>query len=578
MPFDPIATPPAAARAGTAFAAVDRTVHGAVAELTAGLSPVAAANAYLDWLAHLRLSPGKQAELALQAGEEALRLADLMCRGAVIGPSENAAPSGDRRFTSDDWHEWPYNVMRQAYLASEKWWGSATTDVRGFSHRNQRLVKFGIDQMLHALSPRNYLLTNPDLLRTTILRGGRNLQDGAQNFATDVLGTMLGKRPVDEGYVVGRNLAVTPGKVVLRNELMELIQYEPTTTTVFPEPVLIVPAWIMKYYILDLQPHNSLIRFLVDRGHTVFAVSWKNPTAEHRDLGMDDYRRLGIMAALDAIAGVLPGRKVHACGYCLGGTLLGIAAAAMARDGEDRLVSMTLLAAQTDFAEPGELKLFINDTALSWLDGMMASTGYLDGSRMGGAFQLLRADDLVWSPFVRRYILGETAHPNDLMVWNADQTRMPYRMHSEYLHGLFLHNDLAQGRFVVGDRPVALCDISVPIFALGTSHDHVAPWRSVFKITLFTRSEVTFALASGGHNAGVVSEPGHRGRSFQMLTRESNDRYVDPDSWSAIAPRHEDSWWPAWQSWLAERSGDAAPPPVLANALCDAPGTYILER
>jgi poly[(R)-3-hydroxyalkanoate] polymerase subunit PhaC len=577
MPFDPIATSTVAPPAGATFTTVDRTMHGAVAELTAGLSPIAAATAYLDWLAHLSLSPGKQAELALQAGEEAARLADLMLRGGAPCPGTPAAPSGDRRFASEDWHDWPFNMMRQAYLASEKWWGSAT-EVRGLSRRNQRLVKFAIAQMLHAFSPRNFLLTNPDLVRTTLRQRGHNLQAGAQNLATDMLGSVLGKHPVDEGFVVGRNLAATPGRVVLRNALMELIQYEPTTPSVFPEPVLIVPAWIMKYYILDLQPHNSLIKFLVDRGHTVFAISWKNPTSEHRDLGMDDYRRLGIMAALGAIAEVLPGRKTHACGYCLGGTLLSIAAAAMARDGDDRLASMTLFAAQTDFADPGELKLFITDTALSWLDGMMATTGYLDGSRMGGAFQLLRADDLVWSPFVRRYLLGETDHPNDLMVWNADQTRMPHRMHSEYLHGLFLHNDLAQGRCVVGDRPVALCDIGVPIFALGTSHDHVAPWRSVFKINLFTRSEVTFVLTSGGHNAGVVSEPGHRGRSYQMLTKELNDRYVDPDTWSATAPRHEGSWWPQWQSWLAARSGEATMPPVLANALCDAPGTYILER
>ncbi len=339
-----------------------------------------------------------------------------------------------------------------------------------------------------------------------------------------------------------------------------------------------MPAWIMKYYILDLQPKNSLIKFLVDRGHTVFAISWRNPTDEHRDLDMDDYRRDGVMAALDAIGRQLPGRKVHACGYCLGGTMLSIAAATMAREADDRLASMTLFAAQTDFAEPGELKLFINDTSLAWLDGLMAMRGYLDGTRMGGAFQLLRADDLLWSPFVRRYVLGETDHPNDLMTWNADQTRMPYRMHTDYLHSLFLRNELSQGHFIVDGRPIALCDIRVPIFALGTTHDHVAPWRSVFKIHLLTRSDVTFALASGGHNAGVVSEPGHRGRTYQMLAKAADGPYVDPDRWLEIAPHHEGSWWPEWVRWLADRSGPPVSPPPMADGLCEAPGTYIYER
>ena len=239
---------------------------------------------------------------------------------------------------------------------------------------------------------------------------------------------MVGRAaPVSSEFAVGKNLAITPGRVVFRNQLIELIQYDPATPSVYPEPVLIVPAWIMKYYILDLQPKNSLIKFLVDHGHTVFAISWKNPTDEHRDLGMDEYRRSGVMAAFDVIERLMPNRKVHACGYCLGGTMLSIAAAAMAREGDDRIASMTLFAAQMDFAEPGELKLYINDTSLSWLDGLMATRGYLDGSRMGGAFQMLRANDLLLGPFVRRYVLGETDHPNDLMTWNADQTRMPYR-------------------------------------------------------------------------------------------------------------------------------------------------------
>ena len=560
------------------FAAVDQSVHGALAELTSGQSPVLAAKAWFDWASHLALSPGKQIDLMLRANEAAWGIADFAYRSATSDDEAHAPPPRSRRFAHAGWREWPYNILQQAYIASEDWWQSATTGVRGMSPQHARLVRFGAQQMLHALSPANFLLTNPELWRATTACGGKNLLEGVHRLAIDTHDMLVGKSAPASEFAVARNLAITPGRVVFRNHLIELIQYDPSTPTVYPEPVLIVPAWIMKYYILDLQPKNSLIKFLVDHGHMVFAISWKNPTDEHRDLGMDDYRRAGVMAALDEIEKLLPGRKVHACGYCLGGTMLGIAAATMARENDDRLASMSLFAAQTDFTEPGELKLFINDTSLAWLDGLMAMRGYLDGSRMGGAFQLLRADDLLWGPFVRRYVLGETESPNDLMTWNADQTRMPYRMHTEYLHSLFLRNELSQGHFEVDGRPIALCDIRVPIFALGTSQDHVAPWRSVFKVHLLTRSDVTFVLTSGGHNAGVVSEPGHRGRTYQMRTKKADGPYVDPDRWSEAAPHHEGSWWPDWQRWLADRSGGPVVPAPQAPALCDAPGTYIFER
>ena len=577
MPFDARADVESDEDAGSCFADVDRSVHGMLAELTSGQSPVLAAKAWFDWASHLAISPGKQVDLALRASEAGLRFWDY-ARRSTTGDRSDASPPAKRRFAHEGWSDWPYNLLQQAYLESEEWWRNATTGIRGMSAHHERLVSFGAQQVLHALSPANFLHTNPELWRATAARGGANLVEGLNRWAADAQALLAGKSVAPSEYEVGRNLAVTPGRVVFRNDLIELIQYSPATPTAHPEPVLIVPAWIMKYYILDLQPKNSLIKFLVDRGHTVFAISWRNPTDEHRDLDMDDYRRDGVMAALDAIGRQLPGRKVHACGYCLGGTMLSIAAATMAREADDRLASMTLFAAQTDFAEPGELKLFINDTSLAWLDGLMAMRGYLDGTRMGGAFQLLRADDLLWSPFVRRYVLGETDHPNDLMTWNADQTRMPYRMHTDYLHSLFLRNELSQGHFIVDGRPIALCDIRVPIFALGTTHDHVAPWRSVFKIHLLTRSDVTFALASGGHNAGVVSEPGHRGRTYQMLAKAADGPYVDPDRWLEIAPHHEGSWWPEWVRWLADRSGPPVSPPPMADGLCEAPGTYIYER
>ncbi|MDH3453262.1 MAG: alpha/beta fold hydrolase, partial [Gammaproteobacteria bacterium] len=336
--------------------------------------------------------------------------------------------------------------------------------------------------------------------------------------------------------------------------------------------------------ILDLSPQNSLVKYLLERGHTVFMISWRNPTEEDRDLGMEDYRELGVMAALEAINAIAPERKVHSVGYCLGGTLLSVAAAAMARDGDDRLQSVTLLAAQTDFTEAGELMLFINEGQVNFLESMMWKDGVLDATKMSGAFQLLRSNDLIWSRMVHDYLLGKRQPINDLMAWNADQTRMPYRMHSEYLRRIFLNNDLATGRYEVGGRPVAVSDIRAPIFAVGTVKDHVAPWRSVYKIHLLADAdEVTFVLTSGGHNAGIVSEPGHPRRGYQIATRREGENYIDPDTWQAQTPLTDGSWWPAWENWLAERSSGMTKPPELGAAdseykpLCNAPGTYVLQ-
>jgi polyhydroxyalkanoate synthase len=313
-------------------------------------------------------------------------------------------------------------------------------------------------------------------------------------------------------------------------------------------------------------------------------ISWRNPTSADRDLSLNDYRRQGVLAALEAVGKIVPDRQVHAAGYCLGGTLLAIAAAAMARDGDQRLKTVTLLAAQTDFAEAGELMLLVNDEQVNFLESMMWDRGVLDAEKMSGAFQLLRSSDLIWSRMVREYLLGERRPPNDLMAWNADQTRLPYRMHSEYLRSLFLNNDLAAGRYRVDGRPVAISHIHAPIFAVGTVNDHVAPWQSVFKINLLANSqEVTFVLTSGGHNAGIVSEPGHPGRSYRIGIRQGGGAFVDAETWECNTPRQDGSWWPAWEAWLSRHSSGRCDPPGMgaASAGCpasdDAPGTYVYQ-
>ena len=553
---------------------LDRHAQATVGQITGGISPVQAALVYLDWLGHLGTAPGKQLDLMKRFIEDAQATTE-----RVLSP-EDEVPA-DKRFKSEGWRRFPFNAWAEGFLLMQRAWDRATHDVPGVGHKTEETATFAARQWLDMMSPSNLPWLNPEVLQATAKEGGMNLVRGGQNWFDDWQRLVRGLPPSGaEQYEVGRNVAITPGKVVMRNDLIELIQYSPTTDKVHAEPILIVPAWIMKYYILDLQPQNSLVKYLVDQGHTVFMISWKNPTADDRDKGMDCYRELGVMAALDTINRIVPDRKVHGVGYCLGGTMLMIAAAAMGRAHDDRLATMTLFAAQGDFTEAGELLLFINDSEVSLIEAMMAEEGVLKGSQMAGTFQLLHSNDLIWSRVLKEYMLGQRGEPNDLMAWNADTTRMPYRMHSEYLRKLFLHNDLASGRYEVDGSPVWFTDIRMPAFAVGTVTDHVAPWKSVYKLHLLP-IDLTFVLTSGGHNAGIVSEPGHPRRHYQIHHRPADEHYVDPDTWQATAPRVEGSWWPAWQTWLVEHSSGLVAPPRMGlpggrkKALPDAPGDYV---
>jgi polyhydroxyalkanoate synthase len=545
-------------------------------------------SAYFDWIGGIAFSPGKQAQLVHKAQRKWTRYLSHV-QGCLLDPEGGADTCcieplpQDHRFRDEAWQQPPFNLIYQAFLLTQQWWHNATTDVSGMTPENERAVEFAARQILDVFSPSNFLQTNPVVLNRTLRQGGQNLFRGWRHLIEDMQAQVSGKGPVgSQAFRVGHEVAITPGKVVYRNPLIELIQYTPSTHQVRKEPILIVPAWIMKYYILDLSPSNSLVRYLVDQGHTVFLISWKNPAPDDRDLDMDDYRRLGPMAALDVISRIVQGAKVHAVGYCLGGTLLAIAAAAMAQDGDTRLQSLTFLAAQVDFEEAGELMLFVNEKQIVFLEDLMWEQGFLDSRQMAGAFQLLRSNDLIWSRMVQEYLMGERAPMTDLMAWNADGTRMPYRMHSEYLTGLFLHNDLAEGRYSVDGRRISLADIRLPTFAVGTQTDHVAPWRSVYKFHLFTNAEFTFLLTSGGHNAGIVSEPGHPRRSYQVATRQPGGRYIDPERWLEQTPIRQGSWWPEWLAWLDARSGDMVGPPPMGSIdgdfppIGDAPGAYVL--
>ena len=565
---------------------LDRAANAHLARFTLGVSPYGVASIFFSWWVHLLGNPGKQIQLIEKAARKAMRLAihaGAQARNPETPPCIEPLPH-DHRFDHPGWRHWPYNLIYQNFLLTQQWWFNAAADIDGVTEREEQVVSFISRQMLDLISPSNFPATNPEVMEAALREGGANFLRGFQNFLEDWERAVSGKPPVGtDAYRPGKEVATTPGRVVFRTHLLELIQYAATTETVKTEPILIVPAWIMKYYILDLSPHNSLVRFLVDQGFTVFMISWRNPTAEDRDIGMDDYFD-AVAEAMDAVTAIAGDARFHGMGYCLGGTLLAAKAAQMARDGDERLATLTLLATQTDFEEPGELQLFISESEVSFLENMMWDQGYLDTKQMAGAFQLLRSADLIWSRYVHEYLMGKRPDMFDLLAWNADATRMPYKMHSEYLRKIFLGNELAEGKYELNGKPVTIGEIDAPIFCVATTSDHVAPWRSVYKLHLLADTQLTFVLTNGGHNAGIVSEPAHEGRHYWISTTEDGDRYVAPEAWETAAEHRDGSWWPAMADWLRDRSSDDVKARKTGRArsryraMEDAPGTYVFQR
>jgi polyhydroxyalkanoate synthase len=599
----PRRTPPRATAAEPAAAAgpsppprspkaeVQQQLRAQLAALTGGLAPDDYLEAWWRWYLGVATHPQRQAQLAKSAYEKILdswQFAASAARGAPLPPGGEIAG-----FADPAWNVWPFNVYARTYGNWASWWQQALSPATAAADPEAARLNFAGKLLLEAASPANFLQTNPELLNRTAAEHGQNLIRGLKNWLDDAQRMANGGRvPGTEEFQVGRDVAITPGKVVFRNRLIELLQYSPTTPKVYAEPVLITPAWIMKYYILDLSPRNSLVRYLVEQGHTVFMISWKNPDAADKNLGMDDYVQLGFLDALDVVRRLVPGHKVHAVGYCIGGTLLAIAAAQLAAAGDHSLASLSLFAAQTDFSEPGELSVFITPSQISMLEAMMSKSGVLESERMGAAFALLRSRDLMWKPAVEQYVQGERPKLNDLMAWNADGTRMPWRMHSEYLERLYLKNELAGGTFTVKGERLDLARVRLPMFVVGTETDHVAPWRSVYKVRALTRSaDYTFLLTSGGHNAGIVSGPVNPKRRHRLLSWHDATTHPGAEEWLKVAPLFEGSWWPAWQQWLARHSAARQVPARTARALAsragarrasadtaaltDAPGSYV---
>jgi polyhydroxyalkanoate synthase subunit PhaC len=588
--------PPAVLLSDADAKKLDEAVHAQMARTTLGLSPISLALACIDWAMHLAVSPGKQLQLAQRAMQLTL---DEMQRTSQ--PTDDAASSTteDARFADPTWQQWPYSTLKDSFKAGDRWWQEAT-QVDGMSPHRQHMVSFFARQWMDAMSPSNWPLTNPQVFTHGVETLGQSLLQGTHMFMRDFQQSALPANANPDGlaplpYAVGTDVAITPGKVVYRNHLIELIQYEPTTDKVAAEPVLIIPSPIMKFYILDLSQQNSMVRYLVAQGFTVFMISWRNPDADDRDLGMEDYLVGAVMQAMRQASAIAKTPSLHTMGYCLGGTFLAIVAALMGADGfaaheatqnQDnqpplpQLASVTLLAAQTDFSESGELGIFIDDDQLRTLREQIARKGYLSGRQMAGTFQFLHSKDLVWSRNTQRYLMGVDETGSDLMSWNSDTTRLPQRMHSEYLDTLFLRDDLTEGHYKVAGIPIALKNLKMPLMVVGTVRDHVSPWRSVYKIHLYTDTDTSFILAAGGHNAGIISEPGHPRRSYQMDHVSAGADWVDADAWISRAPRYDGSWWEAWSQWLHERSTSQVTARKInqAHVLCDAPGEYVMVR
>ncbi|GAB3661758.1 PHA/PHB synthase family protein [Ramlibacter alkalitolerans] len=570
---------------------LDLPLKSALVRMANGISPASVALAHVDWLTHLAVLPSKQSALATSAWLKGLGWWNYVARSSWQPDTPHCieAPPDDRRFSHAEWQLPPFNALAQAFLLTQQWWGEATTDVRGVSQHHEDVTAFTVRQWLDMLSPSNSPVLNPQVLRETARQGGVNFLHGCGNWWRDALAVAAGGPPRGvEAFRPGEAVALTPGKVVHRNALVELIQYAPTTAKVRKEPVLIVPSWIMKYYILDLTPDDSLVKYLVDQGHTVFIVSWRNPDAADRDIGLDDYLDAGVLDTVAAVQRLCPDTAIHAAGYCLGGTLLAMGAAVFGARKEHPLKTVTLIAGQVDFQEPGELGLFMDESQVAFLEDLMAESGVLDGRRMAGAFQLINSKDLVWSKLLHEYLMGAETPMNALRAWNADATRLPARMHGEYLRRLYMDNQLADGEYRFRGLPICLRSIRVPLFVLGTERDHVSPWPSVFKVLRLAHAPARFVLTAGGHNVGVVnpvSGPAANAKASYRWADHPLDEQppADPQAWLAAAQPERGSWWACWNTWLHHHGSAYVPARKVPDVRFDgkvvpAPGTHVFQQ
>jgi len=547
-------------------------------------NPLSIGAAFFEMTAQMISDPSRfiQAQLSLWNDYMTLwqRTAQRFLGGSAEPMIEPSA--GDRRFRDKAWTDNTlFDFIKQSYLLTARWLQGTVKQVDGTDERTARKVDFYTRQFVDAIAPSNFLLTNPEVLRATIESRGENLINGLKNLLDDLergKGRLAIKMTDMAAFRIGENIAVTPGKVVYQNDLLQLIQYEPTTTAVKRRPLLIIPPWINKFYILDLRPANSFIRWAVGEGHTVFVISWVNPDERLAAKTFADYMREGPLAALDAIEEATGEREANVIGYCLGGTLLASTLAYMAVKRDTRIKSATYFVAMVDFAEAGELSVFIDEEQLAALEERMNAKGYLEGRAMATTFNMLRANDLIWSFVVNNYLLGKSPFPFDLLYWNADSTRMPAAMHSFYLRNMYQENLLVKrGGITLDGVPIDLRKIKTPSFLLSTREDHIAPWRSTYAATQIYKGTVKFVLSASGHIAGVVNPPGSK---YGHWENDSNP--PTPEEWLATATPVPDSWWPVWERWISQYSGGEVPARHPGDdrlkALEDAPGSYVKVR
>ena len=540
------------------------------------------AKAYMDLYSRLLMDPSALTAASVNFWIDSMHLwqqAWLRMLGQDAAPVAQPA-KGDARFKDAEWSDnFVFDYLKQSYLIAARHIQHAVAGVQGLPEDSQKKVAFFTRQYVDALSPSNFAATNPQVLRETLASGGQNLVRGLNNLLGDIEkgdGQLRISMTDEKAFELGRNVATTPGKVVFQNELLQLIQYQPSTKEVFRRPLLIIPPWINKYYILDLRASNSFIKWAVDQGHTVFVVSWVNPDATLAQKGFDDYLTGGAIAAMDAVAKATGEREVNVIGYCLGGTLLGATLAWLAAKGEDRVASATFFVSLLDFSQPGELGVFIDEAQVQNLERRMNERGYLEGSEMASTFNMLRSNDLVWSFVINNYLMGKDPFPFDLLYWNSDSTRMPARMHSFYLRNMYLKNLLGvPGGIELAGEPIDLSKVQVPAYFISTAEDHIAPWKTTYKGAKYLGGAVRFVLGGSGHIAGIVNPP--TAKKYQYWT---NDAFPGTaDEWLKTASAHPGSWWDDWQAWMRDRNGGAmVPARVPADSLEDAPGSYVTLR
>ncbi len=547
------------------------------------MDPLNVSKAMTDAAQKLWMDPGRLMEANINLWQQHMQLwqkASGQLAGSARGEATASPEPGDRRFSHPDWQENPlFDFIKQSYLITARWLVDTMSGIEGIDDQTAHKVEFYTRQFADSFSPSNFIWTNPEVLRETIETNGQNLVKGLQNFQRDMEkggGALQITMSDSEAFRLGENIATTPGKVVFQNDLIQLIQYQPTTAEVYRQPLLIVPPWINKYYILDLTPEKSFVRWAVDRGYTVFVVSWVNPDERLAEKSFTDYMDEGILGAVAAVEQATGERQMSAIGYCIGGTLLSATLAYMAAHGDDRIQAATFFAAQADFSEAGDLKVFVDEKQLENLDSMMEDKGYLDGQAMFTTFNMLRANDLIWSFYVNNYLLGRDPVPFDLLHWNADATRMPRQTHMYYLREMYLHNNLAKpGGIELNGTPIDLRKITIPIYLQASKEDHIAPYPSVFKARGLYSGPVRFMLAGSGHIAGVINPPAKRKYQYWL----NDDQPTDLDAWLAGAEEHPGSWWPDWDQWLSQHSGPMVPARVPGDGqlpvIEDAPGTYV---